>query len=315
MRPLNVALVHGIHARPAAAVSACARRYAAEVVLEADGKRADARSVVALMTLGARKGERVTLRARGVDAAQAAEAIAALLEGGFEEAPEPPPPAPKRPAVENGGDPAPAARGDRRARPGGRSGVPLQGGRDRRAGDRRRSRHRARHPRARPWRGRARLERAGHGADRNRRDILEAHAAMLDDPELLARAGREIDEGASAGLAWRRAVRANASVLEALDDPRLKARAADLLDVERQVLSILYGGEAAAGPRLPAEAIVLADELLPSELASLDPSGSPGSARRAGGRPRTWRSSPPRWASRPWWPQARACSRSPTAGR
>jgi multiphosphoryl transfer protein len=284
VRLLNVALEHGVHARPAAAVSACARRFAAEVVLEADGKRADARSVVGLMTLGAGKGERVTLRARGVDAAQAAEAIAALLEGGFEEAKEPPPPpAPKRPTIETGGDPR-RLRGVTGA-PGLAVGqafrfkaaeidVPATGA------DSATERAALAHARGE---ARARLERAGHGADRNRRDILEAHAAMLDDPELLARAGREIDAGASAGLAWRRAVRASVSALEALDDARLKERAADLLDVERQVLSILYGAEAAAGPVLPAEAIVLADELLPSELASLDPQRLAGICTAGGG--------------------------------
>ena len=196
MRPLNVALAHGVHARPAAAIAACARRFAAEVVLETDGKRADARSVVALMTLGVRKGERVTLKARGVDAAQAAEAIAALLEGGFEEASEPaPPPAPKPPAAENGDDPrllrgvmgAPGlAVGQAFRFKAAEIAVPTT------AADPATERAALAHARGE---ARARLERAGHGADRNRRDILKAHAAMLDDPDLLARAGREIDEG------------------------------------------------------------------------------------------------------------------------
>ena len=284
VRPINVALEHGIHARPAAAVSACARRFAAEVVLEADGKRADARSVVALMTLGAHKGEQLTLRARGVDAAQAAEAIAALLEGGFEEAPEPAaPPTPKRAAVLDSGDPrllrgvagAPGlAVGQAFRFKAAEIAVPATGA------DPATERAALAHARGE---ARAKLERAAHGADRNRRDILEAHAAMLDDPELVARAGREIEEGASAGLAWRRAVRANVAALEALADPRLRERAADLLDVERQVLSTLYGAEAAAGPILPAEAIVLAEELLPSELASLDPQRLAGICTAGGG--------------------------------
>jgi phosphocarrier protein FPr/phosphocarrier protein len=106
---------------------------------------------------------------------------------------------------------------------------------------------------------------------------------MLDDPELVAQAGREIETGASAGLAWRRAVRGHVAALQALDDPRLKERAADLLDVERQVLIALYGAHAQAGPALPPEAIVLAEELLPSELAALDPARLAGICTAGGG--------------------------------
>jgi phosphocarrier protein FPr/phosphocarrier protein len=284
VRTIEVALEHGIHARPAAAVAACARRFAAEVWIETAAKQSDARSVVGLMTLGARKGERLTLRARGADAAEAADAIAALLEGGFEEAPEPaPPPKAARPASDDNADPR-LLRGVAGA-PGlavGRAfwfkaaeiAVPATG-----AGP---AAERTALAKARAE-AKAKLEKAGRGADQNRRDILEAHAAMLDDPELVARAGREIEEGTSAGLAWRRAVRANVAALEALDDPRLKERAADLLDVERQVLSALYGEHAAAGPVLPEEAIVLAEELLPSELASLDQGGLAGICTAGGG--------------------------------
>jgi phosphocarrier protein FPr/phosphocarrier protein len=284
VRTVEVALEHGIHARPAAAIAACARRFAAQVRLETAEKASDALSVVGLMTLGARKGERLTLRAVGADAAEAADAVAALLEGGFAEAAEPaPPPKPQRPAHDDNADPR-VLRGVAGA-PGlavGRAfwfkaaeiAVPAAG-----AG--------AAAERSALARGRAeakaKLEKAGRGADPNRRDILDAHAAMLDDPELVGRAAREIDEGASAGLAWRRAVRAHVAALEALDDPRLKERAADLLDVERQVLAALYGEHAAAGPVLPEEAIVLAEELLPSELASLDPSRLAGICTAGGG--------------------------------
>lgn len=284
VRTLHVALEHGVHARPAAAIAACARRFAAEVVLEAGERRADARSVTALMTLGARKGEPVTLRARGVDAAQAAEAVAALLEGGFEEPHEPAPPPTAKPASSAGNDDPKLLRGAAGS-PGlavGRAfrftaaeiAVPEQGADP--------ATERARLAQARAE-AKAKLERAGQGADRNRRDILQAHAEIIDDPELVARAGREIDDGASAGLAWRRAVRASVSALSALQDARLKERAADLLDVERQVLSALYGEAAAAAPALPDEAIVLADELLPSELASLDPARLAGLCMAGGG--------------------------------
>ena len=78
-------------------------------------------------------------------------------------------------------------------------------------------------------------------------------------------------------------------------DPRMLERAADLADLERQVLLAL--GRRRSPPRsvLPDNAILLADDLLPSQLLALDPARMAGLAHQpAAARPRTWRSSPPR---------------------
>lgn len=278
-----VVLEHGIHARPAAAVAACVRRFAAEVKVETAEKSSDARSVVGLMTLGVRKGEEIVVRGRGQDGALAAAAVAELLEGGFKEEAASAPKSAAKPAKADDGDPrllravagAPGLavgravwfRAAEIAVPEAGDGAEFE---------------RLALAEAR-YEARSRLEKAAHGGDRHRRDILEAHCAILDDPELIAASGREIDQGLSAGLAWRKAIRANVAVLQTLEDPRMKERASDLLDVERQVLGVLYGGEPAAGPALPDEAIVLAEELLPSELASLDASRLVGLCTAAGG--------------------------------
>ena len=70
---------HGLHARPAAAVVARARGFDARVTLEANGRRADARSITGLLGLGAAVGDEVRIVAQGVDAAQAVEAVSAIL--------------------------------------------------------------------------------------------------------------------------------------------------------------------------------------------------------------------------------------------
>ncbi len=84
-RTVTVVNSHGLHARPSHAVVTTAARFDAEVWLEADGRRADARSILSVMTLGATRGTRILIEARGPEAAAAAEALAALFHSGFQE--------------------------------------------------------------------------------------------------------------------------------------------------------------------------------------------------------------------------------------
>jgi phosphocarrier protein FPr/phosphocarrier protein len=121
---------------------------------------------------------------------------------------------------------------------------------------------------------RAQLERAaqapaGAGSDAAR-EIAAAHLELLDDPELLGGAGALMGAGKSAGFAWRSALRAAAEALRQLPDPRLRERADDLLDLESQVLVALQGGSGSVAAALRPHSIVLARELLPSQLLALD---------------------------------------------
>jgi phosphocarrier protein FPr/phosphocarrier protein len=280
-RATVVALAHGLHARPAAALAKRARDFSATAWLTAGERRADARSLVALMALGLRKGDPVTVGARGADAAALVDAIIALIEGGFEEAAEAAPVAAS--PVADAGDPN-RLRGVAGA-PGLAVGqavrlsladiaVPERGA-DPAAESAALTRARAE--------AKAKLEAAAERGDRARREILTAHAALLDDPELVAAARARVDGGASAGLAWRAAVRAYVVVLQGLGDPRMAERVADLLDVERQVLAALYPEQSGPAQVLPEDAILLADELLPSQLAALDASRVAGFCTARGG--------------------------------
>src|SRR6185437_11679785 len=58
-RTLVVQAEHGIHARPAALIAASIKSLSAEVSVRAGGRTANARSPVALMSLGIRRGERI----------------------------------------------------------------------------------------------------------------------------------------------------------------------------------------------------------------------------------------------------------------
>ncbi len=99
-------------------------------------------------------------------------------------------------------------------------------------------------------------------------EILAAHLALLDDPEVLQSALAQIEKGKSAGFAWRVTMQAAADGLRAIDDPLMRERAHDLLDLESQVAASITG-QALAVPSFPENSILLADELLPSQMLAL----------------------------------------------
>ncbi|MDT7539035.1 MAG: phosphocarrier protein HPr [Actinomycetota bacterium] len=76
---VQVVLGADLHARPAGQVAQIAATFASAVSLLTGGRSAEARSVLAVMGLGARAGEAVTVWADGPDAAAAVAAIAQVL--------------------------------------------------------------------------------------------------------------------------------------------------------------------------------------------------------------------------------------------
>lgn len=75
----------GLHARAAAQLVRLASSFASEVDLEKDGQTANAKSIMGLLLLCGGPGARVTVRARGPDAAAAVEAIGRLIASRFGE--------------------------------------------------------------------------------------------------------------------------------------------------------------------------------------------------------------------------------------
>ena len=69
----------GLHARPAAMFVKEAKRFGSDIVVVKDGKEANAKSTLKLMTLGARHGDRVLIRAEGEDEEAAVDALVAIL--------------------------------------------------------------------------------------------------------------------------------------------------------------------------------------------------------------------------------------------
>jgi phosphotransferase system HPr (HPr) family protein len=86
VRELRVESPNGLHARPSHAVVALVTSFDAQVELELNGRVADARSILGVMTLGAGNGDVITVRTEGPDAEAAAEGLAALFAAAFGEA-------------------------------------------------------------------------------------------------------------------------------------------------------------------------------------------------------------------------------------
>jgi phosphotransferase system HPr (HPr) family protein len=68
-----------LHARPAAVIVRAAMPYAADITIAAGDREADAKSLLALLALGARGGTPLRLTASGDDAAVALDTLGALV--------------------------------------------------------------------------------------------------------------------------------------------------------------------------------------------------------------------------------------------
>lgn len=75
----------GLHARAAAKLVALAERYSACLRVTRSGQTVPACSIMGLMMLGAGAGSEITIEADGWDAKEALEAVAGLVEAGFNE--------------------------------------------------------------------------------------------------------------------------------------------------------------------------------------------------------------------------------------
>ena len=263
---------HGLHARPATAFVDLAKSFVADVVVRHGARTANGKSLAALLKLGVKTGGRLRISAEGPDAEAALSALRQLIEEWQEE----------EPALA-GSTHGWAPRAAGATVPGLAASPGLAIGPLRLL---RRSKIVVERTARDPGRESERLRDAIATARAELHELYEdvqkksgkagaaiflAHAEFLSDPDLLARAGRRIAEGASAGWAWQQTIEAEAASLEKLDDPLLAGRAIDLRDVGTRVLRPL-AGVVEEEPDLPDEPVILlADDLTPSDAAVLDP--------------------------------------------
>ncbi len=301
-RRLTVRNRLGLHARPAALFVQTVGRFASSVTvrnLTRHGPAVNARSINLVATQAIRQGDEIELSASGVDAEAALAALQQLADEGFGDgiaplngefaAPAVKALAPDMLTAEPATDMAVAAEpalADHDEPPGLLHGVAASPGIA--IGPARRfeptvaavTRKVVTNPAAEWQRLQAARQavrqqiKTTHGlllqqGARAEAAIFDAHLLFLDDPTLLDPAHEGVfNQGWNAEAAWQDSIEATAAAYDALDDPYLKARAADVRDVGRQVLLALTGERATF--RLDTPAIVVADDLAPSDTANLD---------------------------------------------
>jgi len=74
-----------LHARPAKIFSRAAAEFAADVSVEKDGRRVNAKSVLSLLTLDCHQGDEILISVEGDDAASTLAELVALVEASLGE--------------------------------------------------------------------------------------------------------------------------------------------------------------------------------------------------------------------------------------
>lgn len=265
----KIANPHGLHARPAAAIVGALAGLEAEVWLERAGQRVNARSLNSIARLAVKLGDTIGFITSGPQANEAVAAFRRLAQNHFGEAhllTE----ALTEPEAEN--QPG-------RQIAGAISGIAVNAGI-------------ARGPAViftsvmpaipeRPYAGneseaqvlsqaitqvQQRLQQQAKGPQG---DIFNAHSLMLDDPELLASLQTAISQGQIAPAAWMNHMQRLAQEYAESESQYLREREADVWDITRQVMCQLTGS-APQRLRLAEPSILLARDLMPSDVANLD---------------------------------------------
>jgi multiphosphoryl transfer protein len=276
----------GLHARPAKTLVNLVKQFKSSVVIWHKGKKANAKSLVSVLTLGATRGSQLKIEVNGEDEETALVQIeSAILAGlgenvnnGHEES---------KPVPVKVEAPAKALPSTETLEPGVIRGVGAAPGiavgpvfhyqqvefdLD--------------NPETLSADGRMELPEALECAkdqltqlhqqmiDKklgNEAAIFEAHKELLDDPELIEAVQARIKIGQSPVRAWKATIDEQAAAISALDDPLLAARADDLRDVGKRVLRLMLGLNEKGTSMPTTPVVVIARELSPSDTASFNP--------------------------------------------
>ena len=286
----------GLHARPAAVLANLAKSFQSTIKLQLGDRQANARSVTAIMALDVAHGAKVQVVASGPDATAAVEKLAQVLAAGL-----------RRRGLRTGaraGDHHDLRRRPRRRRAASRpiriccSASPASPGlavgevfqvrrteivvTEAGAGVDAERRHLAAAIATAQAQLAALRAQLHAKADPAKAAIFAAHEELLSDPDLLEIAESAIAKGKSAAFAWKKAVTTHADRLAGLRNQLLAQRANDLRDVGLRVLSILTGVDIRQ-PQYPPNSILIAEDLTPSDTATLDRSRVVGFCTTRGG--------------------------------
>jgi len=286
MKQLEITIINetGLHARPAKTLVNLVKQFKSNVVVWNGEKKANAKSLISVLTLGASKGSQLKFEVEGEDEENALQQIEAAILAGLGEGEEThsekpaPPPTPKiekipeqktTPTKENSLKGVGAA-------PGIAIGPVFQFQRQEISMDEVSDglvldweRLQDALARAREQLNNLNQQMIEKGL-KAEAAIFDAHLGLLDDPELTEAVHARIQEGQNALKAWKETIEDSAMVVAALNDPILSARADDLRDVGRRVLRLMVGAEDNASSLPDKPVVVIARELSPSDTVSFN---------------------------------------------
>jgi len=301
---LTIENEQGLHARPVASLVQAAGRFSSEIEINNESKGrgpVPARSFSSIALLGARKGDRIRVRACGVDADAALREISKLFAAQFNEedsiglssasehgtegvlapwASQDPKEACLLPAHSRG---TPASEGIGVGRLIGMEDLMPscpKGPLDSPISELSRLLEAASRVQTRlsDWGSHSR-----GGAPREALKIFAAQAAVLSDPVVIDEVRSRLGRGTiSAEEAWTEVMRKLAASFQKSDDLYLSERASDIRDIARLVLQELSGQRPQDSIRPDPPAILLTTDLAPSEAAACDPGSVLGVITREG---------------------------------
>ncbi|MBT2373729.1 phosphoenolpyruvate--protein phosphotransferase [Pseudomonas fluorescens] len=268
-KPLTLPNANGLHARPAAVFAQAAKGFKASIYLHKQTRSANAKSLVAIMALQTVQGDSLQVSAVGDEAEAAIKALVALLAEGCGEtvlAAHAEPVEPVAPAS------SPSLLRGVCASPGSAFGQVVQVAEpelnitEAGSGE---AVERAALASGLQQASEALQALQSRAVGSAQAEIFRAHQELLEDPTLLEQAHALLTQGKSAAFAWNSATAATVILFQGLGSALLAERAADLADVGQRVLKLILGVKDSAWD-LPEQAILIAEQLTPSQTASLD---------------------------------------------
>jgi multiphosphoryl transfer protein len=267
---------HGLHARPAAAFVRTASRFSSMIAVSnlSTGKGpAPARSLTSLALLQIRKDDRIKVSCTGADCGAALQAIRELAASGFGESYASPAAdvfVPQKTKPTTGVQGAPGSDGiaigplallqtaelQEENEPAGDPPTELA-----------KLTAAIQSVRTELLRGSEQHSEPRAGGDA----VLEAQALLLNDPVVMNALESALHARRLSALrAWIEVTDDLAAKYQAMDNPYLQERAADVRDIARRVGRRMAGDETQTSIRFPQPSILLSDELLPSEAAACE---------------------------------------------
>ena len=80
-KEMEIRIAGGLEARPIAVLVQVASQYESSIYLETEGKRVNAKSIMGMMTLALKAGEKIVVEATGTDEEKAIEGIEKYISG------------------------------------------------------------------------------------------------------------------------------------------------------------------------------------------------------------------------------------------